>query len=472
MKAFSRREAVFALLASCGVCLSGCVGAGQMGETRRPSFSSDASRGSSNGSDETDLSLVWDALLLRSDAGVSDGQKPLSQMALGLYDMASNVVLWRNDVLVGAGPSLLKLDAASGEVLRRFDLADIDSEYVGGDVMGLTVADTANDCGMAYLATSGGFIVALGLDSGVRRWMTHVCPTRLTGWLAQNEDSSYEDLPAAWSCTVPAVYGGAAVVGFSSYQLENASTLACVDADTGVLRWTRQLEGRLDAAGGLGYPVAVDAGVLLPMPDGGGLALLSWQTGETLDLLETDSEIYMGLTMSDSGVLPCFFQSRLGVLYRADVEDGALVATSVQDACTEQTKRIPSGARPLVADGLVIVNGATQNEDAPRFDAGYDPSRGELVIFDAETLELVERRDASEIESTPVRMGDDMFYLGRDGVYRSLLLEGVPSTPELVFDGEGRDRDVWDQQLLAADNMLFFIGGPYGERRLYAFEAK
>ena len=38
----------------------------------------------------------------------------------------------------------------------------------------------------------------------------------------------------------------------------------------------------------------------------------------------------------------------------------------------------------------------------------------------------------------------------------------------LVFDGEGRDRDVWDQQLLIMDDTLFFVGGPFDERWLYA----
>ena len=44
----------------------------------------------------------------------------------------------------------------------------------------------------------------------------------------------------------------------------------------------------------------------------------------------------------------------------------------------------------------------------------------------------------------------------------------MPGEPELVIDAEGRDRDVWEQQLLAADGMLYFVGGPYGERWLYA----
>ena len=198
----------------------------------------------------------------------------------------------------------------------------------------------------------------------------------------------------------------AIVVGYSSYQLHNMSLLACVEASTGAVRWTRQLEGRLDTAGGLGYPVAVDAGLLLPMPDGSGFGLLSMQTGETLDFLETDSLVYMGLTMSDGGGLPCFFQSKLGTLYRVDAEGSVLVATSAQDACTDSAKRVPSGARPLLADGHVIVNAATQDEDAKRFDGDYNPSAGECVVFDAETLVVLERHDAPEIESTPVRVGE------------------------------------------------------------------
>ena len=246
------------------------------------------------------------------------------------------------------------------------------------------------------------------------------------------------------------------------------SLLACVEASTGAVRWTRQLEGRLDTAGGLGYPVAVDAGLLLPMPDGSGFGLLSMQTGETLDFPETDSLVYMGLTMSDRGGLPCFFQSKLGTLYRVDAEGSVLVATSAQDACTDSAKRVPSGARPLLADGHVIVNAATQDEDAKRFDGDYNPSAGECVVFDAEALVVLERHDAPEIESTPVRVGEGMYYLGRAGIYYAALEGGVPGEQELVIDAEGRDRDVWEQQLLAADGMLYFVGGPYGERWLYA----
>ena len=176
----------------------------------------------------------------------------------------------------------------------------------------------------------------------------------------------------------------------------------------------------------------------------------------------------MGLTMSDGGGLPCFFQSKLGTLYRVDTEGSVLVATSAQDACTDSTKRVPSGARPLLADGHVIVNAATQDEDAKRFDGDYNPSAGECVVFDAETLEVLERHDAPEIESTPVRVGEGMYYLGRAGIYYATLEGGVPGEPELMIDAEGRDRDVWEQQLLAADGMLYFVGGPYGERWLYA----
>lgn len=90
------------------------------------------------------------------------------------------------------------------------------------------------------------------------------------------------------------------------------------------------------------------------------------------------------------------------------------------------------------------------------------------MTFDARTLEVVERHDAPEIESTPVLVGDDAHYLGRAGIYRAAVADGVLGEPKLVFDEEGRDRDVWEQQLLAADDMLFFVGGPYGERRLFA----
>lgn len=108
-----------------------------------------------------------------------------------------------------------------------------------------------------------------------------------------------------------------------------------------------------------------------------------------------------------------------------------------------------------------------QDEDAPRFEGDYDPSRGECVTFDARTLEVLERHDAPEIESTPVLVGDDAYYLGRAGIFRAAVADGVLGEPKLVFDEEGRDRDVWKQQLLAADDMLYFVGGPYGERRLF-----
>ena len=96
-------------------------------------------------------------------------------------------------------------------------------------------------------------------------------------------------------------------------------------------------------------------------------------------------------------------------------------------------------------------------------------SSGVKAILDLpKTLEVLERHDAPEIESTPVRVGEGMYYLGRAGIYRTALEDGVPSEPELVFNAEGRDRDVWEQQLLAADGMLYFVGGPHGERWLYA----
>ena len=419
---------------------------------------------SSEGTLSGSLDLKWSALLLR-DPGVetSTDEEPLSEMALGIIIRTSNLVTWRQNVLVGAGGALLMLDATAGDVIHRFELAAPDADSPMGDV-----GAVAAEGNTAYLATSGGYFVAIDLVGEEQLWASLVCPARSTGWLAQDADGAYEDLPGAWLCPALVVHDGALVTGFSSYQLENTSTLACVEAATGAIRWTRQLEGRLDTAGGIGYPVAVDDGILLPMPDGTGLGLLSWQTGETLDLLETDGEIYMGLTMSEDGGLPGFFQSRLGTLYRVEAADGALVASSVQDACTEATKRVPSGARPLLVDGRVYVNAATQDEDADRFDGDCDPSAGECVTFDARTLEVLERHDAPEIESSPICTGDSVFYLGRAGIYRATLADGVLGEPELVFDGEGRDRDVWDQQLLIMDDTLFFVGGPFDERWLYA----
>lgn len=410
------------------------------------------------------LDLAWSALLLR-EPGVdtSADEEPLSEMALGIIIRTSNLATWGQNVLVGAGGALLMFDTAIGDVLDRFELSAQDTNSPMGDVAAVAV-----DGDTAYLATSGGYFVSIDLASKKQLWAQPVCPARQTGWLAQDVDGTYEDLPGAWLCPNVVVHDGALVTGFSSYQMENASTLVCVEAATGAVRWTRQLEGRLDTAGGLGYPVAVEAGILLPMPDGSGLGLLSWQAGETLDLLQTGSEIYMGLTMSEGGALPCYFQSKLGTLYRVEVEKGSLVASSAQDACTDATKRVPSGARPLLVGDRVLVNAATQDEDAPRFEGDYDPSRGECVTFDARTLEVLERHDAPEIESTPVLVGDDAYYLGRAGIYRASVADGVLGEPELVFDEEGRDRDVWDQQLLAADDMLYFVGGPYGERRLFA----
>ena len=441
--------------------LTGCTGGGPGGS------GSDAPAGScgtSNATKAQDVRLAWDALLLvEPNAEGEPAGEPLSQMALYLYEKTSNLVAWGDGVLVGAGTSLLHFDHTTGEVRTRVELAADEGAGVLGDIMSIAVADS-----QAYVATSGGYISSIDLATAAQRWATLVCPARSTGWLAQDADGSTDDLPGAWLCPDVVLADGAVFAGYSSYQMEDASTLACVEAPTGEVRWTRQLEGRLDTAGGIGYPVAVDAGLLLPMPDGSGLGLLSMQTGETLDLLETDSPIYMGLTMSDGGGLPCFFLSKLGTLYRVDAEGSVLVATSAQDACTDSTKRVPSGARPLLADGHVAVNAATQDEDARRFDGDYNPSAGECVVFDAETLEVLERHDAPEIESTPVRVGEGMYYLGRAGIYRTALEDGVPSEPELVFNAEGRDRDVWEQQLLAADGMLYFVGGPHGERWLYA----
>ena len=119
-----------------------------------------------------------------------------------------------------------------------------------------------------YAATSGGYVVAFDVASGAQLWATLCCSTRspgITSW-GGGETLYFSDAP--WRCTSLAMDSTAIVVGYSSYQLENMSLLACVEASTGVARWTRQLEGRLDTAGGLGYPVAVDTGLLLSMPDG------------------------------------------------------------------------------------------------------------------------------------------------------------------------------------------------------------
>ena len=453
MRNLTRRATVMGAGLGALALLMGCAGGKAPGSS---AGASTGSQGSGRMESPGAASLAWNALLL-GEAGAegTTSQEPLAQMGRYYTQRTSNLVAWNDGVLVGAGSLLLRFDRATGEVLARYELTSGNENDVADDIMSIAVADD-----VAYAATSAGFLISVDLAAEELRWSTLACPV--------SSEGSTGNLPGAWICTDVALTNDAAVVGYSSYQLDDVSTVACVDASTGEVRWTRQLAGRLDTAGGVGYPVAVDAGLLLPMPDGSGLGLLSMQTGETLDLLETDCPIYMGLTMSDGGGLPCFFQSKLGTLYRASAEGGALVASSAQDACTDSAKRVPSGARPLLADGRVIVNAATQDEDAKRFEGDYNPSAGECLTFDAETLEVLERHDAPEIESTPVRAGEGMYYLGRAGIYYAALEGGVPGDPELVIDAEGRDRDVWEQQLLAADGMLYFVGGPYGERWLYA----
>lgn len=450
------------LAAAGGIALQGCSAPVTSGsESAGPA----GSEGNSNAG-PVDLQVAWDTLLLYEGIKTDDTEQPLSALRSYSVFSASNILAIGDRVYVGAGDTVFGFNPDTGEVAHQFSVVDSDEDNPMGDIMSIAVLQD-----VMYAATSGGYVTALDLASGEQLWATLCCSTRspgITSW-GGGETLYFSDAP--WRCTSLAMDDTVIVVGYSSYQLENMSLLACVEASTGEVRWTRQLEGRLDTAGGLGYPVAVDAGLLLPMPDGSGLGLLSMQTGETLDLLETDGPVYMGLTMSDGGGLPCFFQSKLGTLYRVDAEGNALVATTAQDACTDPAKRVPSGARPLLADGRVIVNAATQDEDAKRFDGDYNPSAGECLTFDAETLEVLERHDAPEIESTPVRADEGMYYLGRAGIYYAALESGVPGEPELVIDAEGRDRDVWEQQLLAADGMLYFVGGPYGERWLYAVRA-
>ena len=458
----SRRIFLFVFINIAGCALAGCT---------EKTTGQDCSKGSASSSsfdcpDDSEKQVMtmgddgegiaWSCLLLgKGQARDGASRNPLSRMERYYTLKTSNLIVWDDGVLVGAGAMLLCLSCTRGEILSHFELLPCTNHTAGDDIMSIAAFN-----GMVYAATSAGNLVSIDFTAGELRWATLVCPV-------QSEEST-GNLPGAWLSTDIVLLDGAVVVGFSSYQFDDTSTLLCIETADGAVRWSRQLEGRLDTAGGIGYPVAVDAGLLLPMPDGSGLGLLSTQTGETLDLLETDSPIYMGLAMSDGGGLPCYFQSKLGTLYKVDVENGALVAASAKDACTDSTKRVPSGARPLLADGHVIVNAATQDEDAKRFDGDYNPSAGECVVFDAETLEVLERHDAPEIESTPIHVDEGMYYLGRAGIYRAALEDGVPSEPELVFNTEGRDRDVWEQQLLAADGMLYFVGGPYGERWLYA----
>ncbi len=384
-------------------------------------------------------------------------------MTLNMLLTTSSVAVWDALVLVGAGGSSLSFDRESGELVRSIAMPAETEDGPVGDVVGVAV-----DEGIAYLATSGGCIAAFDMADGSQRWLTTACPVRPTGGVAQLADGSYEDLLGAWDCTEIAVRDDAVAVGFSSFQMEDSSTFVCVEADTGEVRWSQRLDGRFDAAGGIGYPVAIETGLLTPMPDGSGIGLFDIRTGELLDRVETDSEVYMGLTCSADGGLPCYAQSRLGTLYKIWIEDGKLVAERTDEACRGADLRVPSGARPVLVDDLVVVNAATQAEDAERFEGDYDPSQGAWVVCDAETLEPVRTVRHSELESTPVVVGESLYYLGRAGVYGSVVIGDKPEAPELVFDGEGRDRDVWEQQLLYDDGRLFFVGGEYGKRRLFA----
>ena len=371
-----------ALLASAAVpfmfACGGCVGGGAAapGSGSGPSRARAFDAGSLPGTTVVDGIPVGDVrelALLAESGGVDEPTPDGDFVRTDGFAETSNLVLADDALYLGVCGELRCYDALTGSLIAR------DRDAASGSA----VSSVARSGDLIISATSAGALRAHVLAQPA---VEGDAPSLDSVWsrACANGDAvvgavrSYGDdgapsteiltSDATWRTTDIVCAGNSVLVGFSSYQVDPGSILSCVDLVDGSLRWTRGYEGRFTYDGGVSQPYAVEAGLLVPVPEQPALELVDIETGKVADELSLDAPIGMGFTPVPGAADEVVTQTRAGTLLHMRVSGNVLeliasislrqVGDGVEDAGEEGSGafELPSIMQPVVVGGKAVCN--------------------------------------------------------------------------------------------------------------------
>lgn len=352
----------------------------------------------------------------------------------------TNLVVQDGCVFVGDKDELVKVDACSGmELGRATFVASADASLLGNAIE-LAVQDK-----LLIALLSSGHICAINKDDLSQIWVNQV--VSLADF--QSSHAARVELLASR----PVIHSGCVYALFSSYELTERTCLVACNLSDGGIKWKRMMQGRSCRAGGIGYPLTTNGGLVLPAPDGFGFLLLDYGTGAERSRIVTEHEVRMGLTRKADDSDTLFSQEYDGTIWRISVEGKKLQGFSKPLATNALF--LGNGARPVLCDGALYAN-------IPKFDGNGEIEssvfeHGEIAVLEPNTLELLDKRWGRVFESTPHAIGRNMVYLSRNGLIEFTSdFNGSGSFSRLSKDVT-RVRSLWDQPLEHADGYFYAL---------------
>ncbi|QWT18033.1 PQQ-like beta-propeller repeat protein [Collinsella sp. zg1085] len=392
----------------------------------------------------------WKTCVIHNSAGPGKVKYPYA-VETKQFATTTNPVIYQDKVLIAAAASLVTIDHATGNVLHVVQFDDYEQVGVAG------VLNCAAD--VAYLTCSRGYIYALDL--------AHDCQVL---WKVLNPSSSqtrvvHDSRDVDWYFTDLLVHDRVVYLACSSYQTSPISHLVALSAQTGTVLWQQQIEGYISDAGNSGYPIYAAGYILLPKPQAPGILVFDAQTGEQQETLIIDDLVYMGFT-EHVEQKQWYFQSRRGTVYKLTVDSsGFHLQAQELDGVLDGV--LPSGARPVCIGETLLAAVPTASLDGYK-DAERSHKRGRVALLDPESLELRNYVEIHELETTPVAVGERLYFVGRDGLYVIRNNDKAHLVAEHLADDPHKRKDVWDQPLLIHDGRLYAVGGTHQDQWLYS----
>ena len=334
---------------------------------------------------------------------------------------ATNMVLNAGTLYVAGGDTILQLDAADGHVLASRRLEDCTRGAARIALAGDVLVVAFGNGSLVGLARDGLDILwRQKLDFAQAVWSS-TTTQNATG--AVHTDVNLAD--ALWYVTSIAANGEVACVGFSSYQTDPGSYVACVEAASGALRWQREYPGRLCFRWGVSHPCLTAFGLLVPVPEDRGVQLLDLASGSERARLDTPP-VGMGFRRVERDGRSSWVTQTLDgtVLFVGIGDDGApCIERSIAVPGPEGDGLLPSSASPIVVGNYLLCNCPVPS--VTRGDGSVVPdgdAPGSVVCMRLDTGEVVDEFDRFSFDATPtvlaaVGEGDGwgVVALGSDG---------------------------------------------------------
>ena len=406
----SRREVVRAAVwvpgMLVGATLAGCAGQGSSGSAPADQTQTFVSYGGYTYPNTDGVTEVAD-----TDAAAWERTFKMDDTSMGsLTDAGVAAPLVLDDaVYVAGGRVLVKLDAASGDVIEQVDLP-----YAVGGSTGVSVVSASGSAGAAEAPTPGDRLLVVALqDGGLAAYdegLEELWQTDPLESPAASEDTS---LVGEWYATRARAHEGCAYLAQTFFGSVAESRVRCVDLASGEERWSVTLTDPIMSNAYTSNIALCDLGVVVPAATG--LDVLDYEKGEVITGIDAEFAVHAAIVEAyDGTLLVCFSDNSVAF---AKVEDGALKLVSRGWPAKRGDKGV-DGVYPYacVFDDMVAVTGFTNEallqDKAPAYDE-ISSDQLALYLLDADTLDVLDTAEGVAVLGAPqaVRLADGAVWL-------------------------------------------------------------